>query len=160
MYCYFSEPCVSHQSLLKPWAQQRNQRMSNGESSSSVFPRLQSGAVHTTSLHHADCPPDACKVLHFLGSGIGKDSHFLEQKKYCSILALVLKYGQESIPSASPHPGVGREHRWAWLVTPQSQSSSKAVGRECWVTFLMKHVAIYLSTREGSGRLFSKCVWS
>lgn len=103
---------VSHHPLLKAGAQHRNQRMSSGESNS-YFPIPQSRVVHATILY-ADPPTDAHKAICFLGSGIAKDSHLLEQKKYCSILALILKkclYRQESKPSASPHPGVICEHQ-------------------------------------------------
>ena len=53
MYCYFSGLYLSHQSLLKAEAQQRNQRMSNRESSSSLFPRPQSSPLCTTSLKYS-----------------------------------------------------------------------------------------------------------
>lgn len=91
MYLYFSGLRVSHQSLLKAEAQQRNQRLSNGESSNSDCQTPQNRAVCATSPNYADAPADACKLIHFVGSGVGKDSHLLEQKKYCNILALVLK---------------------------------------------------------------------
>lgn len=137
--------------------------MSSGESSS-YFPVPQNRVVHATSLNYADPPADAHKSICFLGSGIAKDSHLLEKKEYCSILALILKkclYRQKTKPSASPHPGVVCEHQH---VPSWGQPSSKAVGEECWVTFLMKHVASEHQRRLGwailKACLVLACIWT